>query len=68
MAQQKTSSQEDAGLITGLAQWVNNLVLLCDVSQTRGPALALQWMWLKPAVTAPIRPLSWETPYAAAWP
>ena len=24
----------------------------------------LLWLWLRPAATAPIRPLSWEPPYA----
>ena len=26
--------------------------------------LALLWLWLRPAVVAPIRPLAWEPPYA----
>ena len=26
--------------------------------------LALQWLWPRPAATAPIRPLAWEPPYA----
>ena len=24
----------------------------------------LRWLWCRPAATAPIRPLSWEPPYA----
>ena len=24
----------------------------------------LLWLWRRPAATAPIRPLGWETPYA----
>ena len=26
---------------------------------------ALLWFWRRPAATAPIRPLAWESPYAA---
>ena len=26
---------------------------------------ALLWLWRRPAATAPIRPLAWESPYAA---
>ena len=29
-------------------------------------ALALLWLWRRPAATAPIRPLAWEPPYAEA--
>ena len=28
--------------------------------------LALQWLWYRPAAVAPIRPLTWELPYAAS--
>ena len=30
-----------------------------------GLDLALLWLWHRPAATAPIRPLGWESPYAA---
>ena len=37
----------------------------CDVGRRRGSDLALLWLWHRPVATAPIRPLSWEPPYAA---
>ena len=45
-----TRSHEVSGSIPGLAQWVEDLVLL--------------WQWRRPAATAPIRPLAWQPPYA----
>ena len=42
---------EDSGLIPGLTQWVNDLVLL----------LLQRW---RPVAAAPIRPLACKTPYA----
>ena len=35
----------------------------CGVGRRRG--LDLAWLWLPPAVAAPISPLAWEPPYAA---
>ena len=58
-----TRNHEVAGLIPGLAQWVKNLVS-CGVSRRCGSALALLWLWGRPAAVAPIRPLAWEPPYA----
>ena len=43
-----TRNHEVAGLIPGLAQWVEDLALLCS----------------GPQATALIRPLAWEPPYA----
>ena len=38
----------------------------CGVGHRRGsgPALLWLWLWHRPAATAPIRPLAWESPYA----
>ena len=46
-----TRNHEVAGLIPSLAHWVKNLALL--------------WLWLWLAAIALIRPLAWESPYAA---
>ena len=37
----------------------------CGVGRRRGLDPALLWLWCKPEATAPIRPLAWESPYAA---
>ena len=37
----------------------------CDVGRRQGSDPALLWLWHRPAAAAPIRPLAWETPYAA---
>ena len=37
----------------------------CGVDHKRGLDAALLWLWLRQVATAPIRPLDWETPYAA---
>ena len=37
----------------------------CGIGHRHGSGLALLWLWLRPAATAPIRPLAWEPPCAA---
>ena len=49
-----TRNHDVMGPIPGLAQWVQDLVLL--------------WLWYRPAAIALIRPLAWEPPYAAGAP
>ena len=60
-----TRNHEVVGLIPGLAQWVNDLVLRelwCRLQTRLGSGAA--WLWCRPVATAPIRPLAWEPPYA----
>ena len=62
-----TRNHEVSGLIPGLAQWVNDPVSVavsCGVGCRRGSDPELLWIWCRPAATAPIRPLAWESPYA----
>ena len=37
----------------------------CGVGHRCGSDLVLLWLWCRLAAVAPIRPLAWETPYAA---
>ena len=37
----------------------------CGVGRRRGLDLGSLWLWCRPAVTAPIRTLAWELPFAA---
>ena len=37
----------------------------CGVGPRLGSDLVLLWLWCRPAVVAPIRPLAWEPPDAA---
>ena len=37
----------------------------CGEGRRHGSDPALLWLWRKPVATAPIRPIAWESPYAA---
>ena len=37
----------------------------CGIGCGHGLDPVLLWLWHRPAVTAPIRTLAWESPYAA---
>ena len=37
----------------------------CGVGCSRGSDPTLLWLWHRPAAISPIRPLAWESPYAA---
>ena len=36
----------------------------CHVGRRHGSDRLLLWLWHRPAATAPIGPLAWESPYA----
>ena len=40
-------------------------VVAVSCGYRHGSDLVLVWLWCGPVATAPIRPLSWEPPYAA---
>ena len=40
----------------------------CGVGCRHSSDLVLLWLWCRPAVVAPIRPLAWEPPYAMGQP
>ena len=47
-----------SGLMTGVA-------VSCGIGCRRGSDPALLWLWRRLVAAAPIRPLAWESPYAA---
>ena len=42
------------------------VAMSCGVGPRHGLDPPLLWLWCEPVATAPIRPLAWEPPYAAA--
>ena len=40
-------------------------VVCCDIGRRCGSDPMLLWLWYRPAATAPIGSLAWESPYAA---
>ena len=49
-------------LLSGLG---SGIAMSCGVGRRRGSDPTLLWPWHRPAATAPIQPLAWESPYAA---
>ena len=45
--------------------WGAGVAVSCSVGGRCGSDPALLWLWCRPAVAAPIRPLAWERPYVA---
>ena len=55
-----------SGSIPGLAQRIKDpaVAVSCGVGRRCGSDPTLLWLWCRPAATAPIRALAWESPYA----
>ena len=52
-------------MILHLSQWVKDRVAVsCGIGRRHGSDPVLLWLWYRPAVTAPIEPLAWESPCA----
>ena len=63
-----TRNHEFEGSIPGLTQWIKDpgVAVSCSVGHRHGSDLVLLWLWCRPAATAPIRSLAWESPYAVS--
>ena len=44
--------------------WGSGIAMSCDVGRRRGLDMVFLWLWHRPAAAAPIKPLTWEPPYA----
>ena len=62
-----TKNHKVAGSVPALAQWVkrSGVAVNCGVGCRCSWDPELLWLWRRPVATAPIRPLAWESPYAA---
>ena len=65
MAQNLTSIHEDVGLFLALLSELQHCHVNCGVGCRHSSGPALLWLYRKPAIEAPTRPLAWELPYAA---
>ena len=61
-----TSIHGDTDPVPGLAQWVegSSNAVSCGEGYRCGSELTSLWLWRRPAATAPIRPLKWDSTYA----
>ena len=64
MAQQKKGCGFDPGPCS--VGWGCGVAVNCGIDHRCGSDLALLWLWCRLVATAPIRPLTWERPYAVA--
>ena len=61
---------KDAGLLSGLAQWVkgSGVAVGCSVGHRHGSDPVLLWLWRRPAATAPVGPHPENLHMAWVWP